>query len=186
MTSGEAVTNCTLATSENWKDKSGEKQEKTEWHNLSVLPPPCRNRRRVSEERLADLRRGKTANAQMAGQGRQGPLHHRDRGQRNDSCWVESRPAAAASKWWRTNPQRHPAALLLPRQHRRRKAASTISTTIFRSDRSPESGTEGRLIDGLLSMTLSGLQFPTMRPSHPLTLSLQVQPVGRAPCPSLP
>ena len=34
MTSGEAVTNCTLATSENWKDKSGEKQEKTEWHNL--------------------------------------------------------------------------------------------------------------------------------------------------------
>jgi len=28
------VTNATLATSENWKDKSGEKQEKTEWHNL--------------------------------------------------------------------------------------------------------------------------------------------------------
>ena len=34
MTSGEAVTNATLATSENWKDKNGEKQEKTEWHNL--------------------------------------------------------------------------------------------------------------------------------------------------------
>ena len=34
MTSGEAVTNATMATSENWKDKSGEKQEKTEWHNL--------------------------------------------------------------------------------------------------------------------------------------------------------
>ncbi len=34
MTNGEAVTNVTLATSENWKDKSGEKQEKTEWHNL--------------------------------------------------------------------------------------------------------------------------------------------------------
>ncbi len=34
MTSGEAVTNVTLATSENWKDKNGEKQEKTEWHNL--------------------------------------------------------------------------------------------------------------------------------------------------------
>jgi len=30
MTSGEAVTNVTLATSENWKDKAGEKQEKTE------------------------------------------------------------------------------------------------------------------------------------------------------------
>jgi len=34
MSSGEAVTNATLATSENWKDKSGEKQERTEWHNL--------------------------------------------------------------------------------------------------------------------------------------------------------
>ena len=35
MTNGEAVTNVSLATSENWKDKSGEKQEKTEWHNLT-------------------------------------------------------------------------------------------------------------------------------------------------------
>ena len=34
MTNGESVTNITLATSENWKDKSGVKQEKTEWHNL--------------------------------------------------------------------------------------------------------------------------------------------------------
>ncbi len=34
MPSGEAVANVTLATSETWKDKSGEKQEKTEWHNV--------------------------------------------------------------------------------------------------------------------------------------------------------
>lgn len=34
MANGEAVTNVTLATTENWKDKSGAKQEKTEWHNL--------------------------------------------------------------------------------------------------------------------------------------------------------
>jgi single-strand DNA-binding protein len=34
MTSGESVANVTMATSENWKDKSGVKQEKTEWHNL--------------------------------------------------------------------------------------------------------------------------------------------------------
>jgi len=34
MTNGEAVTNVTLATSENFKDKNGEKQERTEWHNL--------------------------------------------------------------------------------------------------------------------------------------------------------
>lgn len=35
MTNGEAVTNCSIATSESWKDKSGEKQVKTEWHNLT-------------------------------------------------------------------------------------------------------------------------------------------------------
>jgi single-strand DNA-binding protein len=34
LPSGEAVANVTLATSETWKDKSGEKQEKTEWHNV--------------------------------------------------------------------------------------------------------------------------------------------------------
>lgn len=34
MTDGKAVTNFSLATSDNWKDKSGEKQEKTEWHNV--------------------------------------------------------------------------------------------------------------------------------------------------------
>jgi len=34
MTNGEAVSNVSLATSENYKDKSGEKQERTEWHNL--------------------------------------------------------------------------------------------------------------------------------------------------------
>ena len=34
MTNGETVANVTLATTESWKDKSGSKQEKTEWHNL--------------------------------------------------------------------------------------------------------------------------------------------------------
>lgn len=34
LTNGEAVTNLSIATSEKWKDKAGEQQEKTEWHNL--------------------------------------------------------------------------------------------------------------------------------------------------------
>ncbi len=35
--SGDRVANFSLATSERWKDKSsGEKKEKTEWHNISV------------------------------------------------------------------------------------------------------------------------------------------------------
>ena len=31
---GKAVTNFTMATSETWKDSSGEKQERTEWHKV--------------------------------------------------------------------------------------------------------------------------------------------------------
>ena len=31
---GDAVANFSIATSENWKDKGGQRQEKTEWHNL--------------------------------------------------------------------------------------------------------------------------------------------------------
>ena len=33
-TNGDAVTNIRLATTDTWKDKNGEKQERTEWHNV--------------------------------------------------------------------------------------------------------------------------------------------------------
>ncbi len=36
-TGGDAVTNLNIATSENWKDKSGEKQERTEWHRVVLF-----------------------------------------------------------------------------------------------------------------------------------------------------
>ena len=32
--SGDAVANVSIATSETWKDKAGEKQERTEWHRV--------------------------------------------------------------------------------------------------------------------------------------------------------
>ncbi|MCC7040208.1 MAG: single-stranded DNA-binding protein [Burkholderiales bacterium] len=34
---GDAVTNLNIATSEQWKDKSGEKQERTEWHRVVLF-----------------------------------------------------------------------------------------------------------------------------------------------------
>ena len=34
MTDGGAITNVSIATTESWKDKQGEKQEKTEWHRV--------------------------------------------------------------------------------------------------------------------------------------------------------
>jgi single-strand DNA-binding protein len=33
-TNGDAVTNIRVATTDTWKDKNGEKQEKTEWHTV--------------------------------------------------------------------------------------------------------------------------------------------------------
>lgn len=36
-TGGDAVTNLRIATSEQWKDKNGEKQEKTEWHRVAFF-----------------------------------------------------------------------------------------------------------------------------------------------------
>jgi single-strand DNA-binding protein len=36
-TNGDRIANFTLATSEQWKDKSGERQEKTEWHRVVVF-----------------------------------------------------------------------------------------------------------------------------------------------------
>ncbi|MBE5529474.1 single-stranded DNA-binding protein [Laribacter hongkongensis] len=34
MPNGEAVCNFSIATTDNWKDKSGQRQERTEWHNI--------------------------------------------------------------------------------------------------------------------------------------------------------
>ena|SRR5689334_18128647 len=37
LPSGDAVTNVSIATSEKWKDKSGESQEHTEWHRVAFF-----------------------------------------------------------------------------------------------------------------------------------------------------
>jgi single-strand DNA-binding protein len=37
LPSGDAVTNISVATTDSWKDKSGEKQEHTEWHRVAFF-----------------------------------------------------------------------------------------------------------------------------------------------------
>ena len=37
MPSGDAIATLSVATTDTWKDKSGEKQEKTEWHRVSLF-----------------------------------------------------------------------------------------------------------------------------------------------------
>ena len=36
LPNGEAVANFGVATSEQWKDRNGERQERTEWHNVTL------------------------------------------------------------------------------------------------------------------------------------------------------
>ncbi|HYD34140.1 MAG TPA: single-stranded DNA-binding protein [Methylophilaceae bacterium] len=35
--SGDAIASFSIATTDNWKDKDGQKQERTEWHRISVF-----------------------------------------------------------------------------------------------------------------------------------------------------
>ena len=37
LPSGDAVANLNIATTEKWKDKSGEQQEQTEWHRVAFF-----------------------------------------------------------------------------------------------------------------------------------------------------
>jgi single-strand DNA-binding protein len=41
MPNGDPVANFSLATSENWSDKSGQRQERTEWHRIEVFGKPA-------------------------------------------------------------------------------------------------------------------------------------------------
>jgi single-strand DNA-binding protein len=51
LPSGDAVTTFSIATSESWKDKSGNQQEKTEWHNCVAF-------KRVGEIAAQYLKKG--------------------------------------------------------------------------------------------------------------------------------
>ena len=51
MSNGEAVCNFSIATSETWNDQSGQKQERTEWHNITLY-------RRIAEVAGQYLKKG--------------------------------------------------------------------------------------------------------------------------------
>jgi single-strand DNA-binding protein len=41
MPSGDALASFNIATNDTWKDKSGQKQERTEWHRISMFGKPA-------------------------------------------------------------------------------------------------------------------------------------------------
>jgi single-strand DNA-binding protein len=38
---GQTVARLSVATSESWMDKNGQKQERTEWHRVNILGQAC-------------------------------------------------------------------------------------------------------------------------------------------------
>ena len=96
---GAAVATLNMATTETWNDKdSGEKKERTEWHRVVLWgkTEPAG----VPHEGEADLRRGFPPDAEVAGQGRQRPVHDGDQG-----------AACHAARRWREVARRGPAAV---------------------------------------------------------------------------
>ena len=60
--SGTPVAKFTLATNDRYKDKEGQWQDRTEWHNITAWAAHGGNCRRVPQERLEGLHRGKSEN----------------------------------------------------------------------------------------------------------------------------
>ena len=81
LNSGDRVVNFTLATSETWKDKNtGERREKTEWHNVVVYQREYRpGRRAILQEGHQGLSRGPDPDAQIHRPVRRREIHHRNR-----------------------------------------------------------------------------------------------------------
>ena len=95
-TGGDAVTNLRIATTDTWKDKAGEKQEKTEWHTRRAVRAPGRDRRRIPEEGPPGLYRGPPADAQVHRQGRRREVLDRNRRRPHAAARQPDGGAAAA------------------------------------------------------------------------------------------
>ena len=98
MPSGKAVTNFSIATSrelEGQADRRAARADRVAQHRH--VRPPRRDRGRVPAQGLAGLRRRQAAHAQVAGQGRPRPLHHRDHRQRD----ADARRPRGRRRWRR-------------------------------------------------------------------------------------
>ncbi len=80
--SGTPVAKIALATNERFKDKSGEWQDRTEWHNVVLMATAGRNCRRISEEGREGLYRRPAPDPLLGRQANQPEkIHDRSRGQ---------------------------------------------------------------------------------------------------------
>ena len=131
LNSGDQVVNIRIATSENWRDKAtGERKEKTEWHNVVIFNERHRqDRRAILQEGHQGLSRRPVADAQM------------DRPVRRREIYDRSRAAAF--------PRRTDAAGFAQRRRRRelrrrRRAFSRLELRPLLAGRAPPGAGERR------------------------------------------
>jgi single stranded DNA-binding protein len=131
LNNGGEVVNIRVATSENWKDKDGNRQEKTEWHNVVIFNE---NLGRVAKSYLK-----KGSKVYLEGQIQTRKWQDQTGNDRyttevviNCSTAVKAAAAAAA-----TSPAARISAAAAPRVHshaRNRRRSTPTSTTTFRSE----------------------------------------------------
>jgi hypothetical protein len=111
-TGGDAITNLNIATSEQWKDKSGEKQEKTEWHRVVLFGRQAE----IAGEYLKKGRRSTSKAADAQGRGQRTASSGGDRNRRRPHALlgVAEAPGAATTS----------AAALAPERSRSRHAGA--------------------------------------------------------------
>ena len=87
--SGGAITNLRIATNESWTDRqSNERRERTEWHRVVMFGRLAEIAEQYLRKGSAGLHRRPHPDPQVAGAGRAGPVHDRDRRERDCRCWA--------------------------------------------------------------------------------------------------
>ena len=125
MPSGSAVTNLSVATSEQWKDKqSGEQKERTEWHKVAMF-------NRLAEIAAEYLRKG--SQVYIEGKLRTGKWQDRDGNDRWTTEIIADEMQMLGGRGGGGSAPMSSGFRALPA--RRRSRLRTTSTTIFRSRR---------------------------------------------------
>ena len=103
LNSGDPVVNLRIATSESWRDKnSGERKEKTEWHQRRHLQRQSRQgRRAVSEEGHEGLYRGRSCRPANGKRTASSAIRRRSCCRNSAAscrCWIRAGRAAKAAR----------------------------------------------------------------------------------------
>ena len=139
LNNGGEVVNMRIATSEQWKDRDGNRQERTEWHNVVIFNE---NLGRVAKSYLRKGSKvyleGQIQTRKWTDQSRQRPLHDRGR-----AAALPRRAGAARQPRRRRRPRRVQRGFRRCRRRRRaiaaavsarsRRHSTPTSTTTFRS-----------------------------------------------------